>query len=786
MAPVRSLSKGDFPVELASAMFLRRAAISFLSPSQCIGFAVALLLIVFAGITARATTFHISDTRDTTNVTSLRGAIIAANKSGGFNTIILTSAVYPLTIPGTDETASRTGDLNITNGNLTIRGSASTLVTITATNLGDRVLRISSNANVTLSSLAFTGGVSPNGPFESDEEKFGGGIFNAGTLAMDHCNISGNQTATSKVNSYGYSYGPAGNGAGLHNSGVASLTACQIIHNACGHAERFFPGQGACGGGICNTGSILLTDCSVTENSTGAGASFDGFETGSDGGDGGGIYNIGNATLNNCLLSSNATGAGFEGIVVYSYGTGFGGHGGKGGDGGAVFNAGSITLNACMITNNICASGGKGGGGDIYSFHQSYDPYIYDFLSFDFAAYGGPGGNGAGIFSSGILSMNLCTLYRNICGNGGDGGSGATTDTSPVGGVGGSGGGVFSTGTLKLANCTLAANYCGNGGNGGDGYRSNSDIDRDSLASGHGYDGGHGGSGGGVYSAGPSAFVACSVLGNSGGLGGKGGVGYPGYYNFGPYTEPRSDGIGGLGGNGGDGGLFSAASNNVVDSLVNCLVASNSAGIGGTAGYGITTNGEIVPVLSAATNGFTDLNGNFSSGGHNLIGIFGSSTGFANGIKHDLVGSSLNPINPLLAPLANNGSNTLTMSPLPGSPAIDAGDDALLSAPYNLTTDQRGQPRRYAAHVDIGAVEYNGKLNGLIQPPFVMNEQKSGAGFQFTFAAATKNSYSVLVTTNFVNWTLLGPAIETSPGFFSFKDASGTNAPRRFYRIRSQ
>ena len=59
-----------------------------------------------------------------------------------------------------------------------------------------------------------------------------------------------------------------------------------------------------------------------------------------------------------------------------------------------------------------------------------------------------------------------------------------------------------------------------------------------------------------------------------------------------------------------------------------------------------------------------------------------------------------------LGPLANNGGPTPTIALLPGSLAIDHGDDAVIINPLTrLTTDQRGLSRRAGAHVDIGAFE---------------------------------------------------------------------------------
>ncbi len=79
------------------------------------------------------------------------------------------------------------------------------------------------------------------------------------------------------------------------------------------------------------------------------------------------------------------------------------------------------------------------------------------------------------------------------------------------------------------------------------------------------------------------------------------------------------------------------------------------------------------------------------------------------------VASSLSPIlveatNPGLGVLANNGGPTQTIALMAGSPAIDAGSNALAVDPSTslpLTTDQRGggYPRIVDGTVDIGAYE---------------------------------------------------------------------------------
>lgn len=77
--------------------------------------------------------------------------------------------------------------------------------------------------------------------------------------------------------------------------------------------------------------------------------------------------------------------------------------------------------------------------------------------------------------------------------------------------------------------------------------------------------------------------------------------------------------------------------------------------------------------------------------------------------NHNVIGSSDSLIvlptdtlssDPMLAPLANNGGPTLTHALLPGSPAIDAGDNF-----FGFGTDQRGFLRVAGLHADVGAFE---------------------------------------------------------------------------------
>ena len=150
------------------------------------------------------------------------------------------------------------------------------------------------------------------------------------------------------------------------------------------------------------------------------------------------------------------------------------------------------------------------------------------------------------------------------------------------------------------------------------------------------------------------------------------------------------------------GGLSTAGGGTAT--LTGVTVGANSAGISGGGLYNpggtVRLGNTIVAANSAAASG-PDALGPVDSLGYNLVGVIDGSSGWAS----DLIGTAAQPLGPLLAPLGNYGGPTQPMALLPGSPAIDAGSDALIAA--GIATDQRGLARIVDGVVDIGAFESN-------------------------------------------------------------------------------
>ena len=115
--------------------------------------------------------------------------------------------------------------------------------------------------------------------------------------------------------------------------------------------------------------------------------------------------------------------------------------------------------------------------------------------------------------------------------------------------------------------------------------------------------------------------------------------------------------------------------------MTNCTVSGNIASETGggvqSATSGTMTIGNTIVAGNTASHGpdVYEALGVFASEGNNLIGETNGSSGW---VGSDLTGTVAEPLNPLLAPLGNYGGPTQTMALLPGSPAIDAGNNALI------------------------------------------------------------------------------------------------------------
>ena len=138
--------------------------------------------------------------------------------------------------------------------------------------------------------------------------------------------------------------------------------------------------------------------------------------------------------------------------------------------------------------------------------------------------------------------------------------------------------------------------------------------------------------------------------------------------------------------------------------ILNCTITKNgglSSVVGGLGIYISTVNlkntivarnGNPPPPFANFGIIADDVGGIVNSQGNNLIG---NSTGGSGFIVSDLLN-----VNPQFGGFANNGGGTYTVSLLPTSPAINAGNNT--GAP---ATDQRGVARPNGAAVDIGSYE---------------------------------------------------------------------------------
>lgn len=144
-------------------------------------------------------------------------------------------------------------------------------------------------------------------------------------------------------------------------------------------------------------------------------------------------------------------------------------------------------------------------------------------------------------------------------------------------------------------------------------------------------------------------------------------------------------------------------SNNNIIKLINNTIAENHTdednGAGITCHEGILRIGNTIVAKNKGAQKSNDVRGTFESLGYNLIGNKYGSSGFG---KDDMCGSLSIPLDPMLESLADNGSSTMTMALLDGSPAINAGNVNLNAPTLHYNTAKLDYS--FKNKIDIGVL----------------------------------------------------------------------------------
>lgn len=389
---------------------------------------------------------------------------------------------------------------------------------------------------------------------------------------------------------------------------------------------------------------------------------------------GGGVYTYEcpKVTIASCTIKSNQ--ADFHGGGVYAgamhitiQNTKITLNNADSGNGGGVFLQGITRIDRSTITGNT-STGGNGGG---ISHTTGTLTVTASTISGNRCA-----GNGGGILTVG-LSIRSSTVTGNIAGN--DGGGAYVVTNSLIGtrcvisantALGGDGGGIFQQDSpMKLTASTVSDNRAA--GDGGGVALSNIAPNLDSTIRG------------------------CTIAANSATRGG----GLAGAFTKSGLIQNSTFSGNRAGTEGGGIGLYGCD----LWTVQNTTIAFNEANVGGGIWLGTgDMNMDSTIVAENRATGSPDLF-SFNPGDdfHVTVSLIGDTSG-ANIPMPDATTVSLFGKDPLLAPLNFNGGPTPTHALQKGSPAINKGKNAAMSA-----FDQRGAPfkRQLGPKVDIGAFE---------------------------------------------------------------------------------
>jgi predicted outer membrane repeat protein len=337
--------------------------------------------------------------------------------------------------------------------------------------------------------------------------------------------------------------------------------------------------------------------------------------------------------------------------------------------GGGLFNwSGSPTLRNLTFSGNSASLDNFGYGGGMYNYNAPDPIQITNVVFTGNRAYQG-GGMANGLATTIVTDSTFINNTASSLGGGMAGSeSGNTlTNVSFINNTSTGGGGMFASGDQTFINVTFTGNTSTSGGG-------LFHINGSPVLTNITFNGNTAATAGGLYAANSSNPTLANAT----------------------FTNNTADTYGG--------GLYTVTNSNVT--LVHVTFSGNSAG---TNGGGLRANNSTITlkntiIADSVSGGDCTLSASGVIGAgstNNLIEDTGSSAcNLTHGVDGNIIG-----LDPKLGPLADNGGFTQTHALLVGSPAIDAGDDAICAAVPVNHESQNGVARPGSTHCDIGAYE---------------------------------------------------------------------------------
>jgi predicted outer membrane repeat protein len=605
-------------------------------------------LALLAASTATATTFTVANTNDD-GAGSLRQAIRDANADNTATAEAQHTITFAQGVTGSITLQSR---LDALNNHIMITGPGTTMLSVLrGVDSLFPIFIVPAGKTVKITGLSILNGSDTTSPAGGGG---GGGIRTAGKLTIEYCVFTGNShlerggaisnSSILTVSNTTFADNTSNRGGAIYNfeTGIVTLNQCEFANNSASVGDSLL----SVGGAIVNDGTLNVNFATFTLN-------------GNRTTRGGAIANYGDATLNVCSFSKNWVFD--EGASIYNN------------------TNGSINADSCMFTKDTAGYA---------ACIATYGEFTGTFCVFSDSR--ATESNAGAVGGSGTMTFTNCIFSNNSAMNGGaiESYGGLTINGSifSANRATGNGGAVENFGGMAVTNCTFNNNTAADGG-----AISIRDFARLTVTTSSFTSNSATNNGGGITTASTVTMVGCDMTGGSANNGG-------GIYSTSTVTVSNSTIYNNDAANDG-GGIHN--SNSLT--LTNATIVANTAVNRGGNVFNFGTVMPINTILAQGTSGLgPDFFGNVFTQGNNIVGDIASSTSWG---EKDQTGSTATPIDVKLGPFQVNGGSTRTMELLAGSPAVNSGNDTVLTDPYNLTTDQRGTPRKVGVRVDIGAYE---------------------------------------------------------------------------------